>query len=111
LRERFIAYLQNDLFVEDCYVGADPAYWVPVRVITELAWHSLFARNMFIRTDSGGRQDALQPGFTVIDAPGFTANPDVDGTRSEVFVVIHFGRREVLIGGTPYAGEMQRRPR
>jgi phosphoenolpyruvate carboxykinase (ATP) len=108
LRERMMAYLQTDLFVQDCYVGADPAYRVPIRVITELAWHNLFARNMFIQVESREALAAHEPAFTVIDAPGFLANPELDGTRSEVFVLIHFGRREVLIGGTPYAGEMKK---
>jgi len=108
LRGRLLAYLQDrDLFVQDCFVGADPRYRTPIRVVTETAWHSLFARNMFIRATP----DELvvhEPEFTVIQAPGFHAIPELDGTRSEVFVVVHFGARLILIGGTPYAGEIKK---
>ena len=108
LRQRLLAYWQGrDLFVQDCFVGADPRYRLAVRVVTETAWHSLFARNLFIQA----RRDDLErhePDFTVLCAPGFHANPEVDGTRSEVFVVIHFGERVILIGGTQYAGEIKK---
>ncbi len=108
LHQRMLAYLQGrDLFVQDCFVGADPEYRLPVRVVTETAWHCLFAHNMFIR--SGAEvSNSDTPGFTLIHAPNFHAIPDVDGTRSEVFVVIHFGKRLVLIGGTHYAGEIKK---
>jgi phosphoenolpyruvate carboxykinase (ATP) len=109
LRDRFMAYLQGkDLYVQDCYVGADPAYRVPIRVITETAWHSLFARNMFVQEADPDTLAQHVPHFTVIDAPGFNADPEVDGTHSETFVMLHFGRREVLIGGTAYAGEIKK---
>jgi phosphoenolpyruvate carboxykinase (ATP) len=78
-----------------------------VRVATETAWHSLFARNMFIQA----RHDELEshrPEFTVLCAPGFHADPAIDGTRSEVFIVLHFGERLILIGGTQYAGEIKK---
>lgn len=105
---RMLAYLQGkDLFVQDCFVGADPRYRLPIRVITETAWHSLFARNMFIQA----KPDELArhvPEFTVINAPNFHADPDVDGTRSEVFIVIHFGKKLILIGGSQYAGEIKK---
>jgi phosphoenolpyruvate carboxykinase (ATP) len=108
LHRRLLAYLQGkDLFVQDCFAGADPAYRLPLRVITETAWHNLFARNMFIQPD----RDQLEkhvPQFTVLNAPNFHAEPEVDGTHSEVFVVIHFGLRLVLIGGTQYAGEIKK---
>jgi phosphoenolpyruvate carboxykinase (ATP) len=93
LQHRLLAYLQGkDLFIQDCFAGADPAYRLPIRVITETAWHNLFARNMFIQ----GKAEALArhvPQFTVINAPNFHAVPEVDGTRSEVFIVIHFGQK------------------
>ena len=108
LRTRFLAYIQTDLFVQDCYVGADHAFRLPVRVITELAWHNLFARNMFIRVQDADELARHEPAFTVIDIPGFRANPETDGTRSEAFILVHFGRREVLIGGTSYAGEIKK---
>jgi len=109
LRARLTAYLQGkDLFVQDCKAGAHERYQLPIRVITELAWHSLFARNMFIQEADATRLEQHQPAFTVIDAPGFHAIPEEDGTRSEAFVLLHFGRREVIIGGTQYAGEIKK---
>jgi phosphoenolpyruvate carboxykinase (ATP) len=108
LRHRLLSHLQGrDLFVQDCFAGADPAYRLPIRVITETAWHSLFARNMFIRATPEELAGHV-PQFTVIDVPSFHAIPEQDGTRSEVFVAIHFGKRLVLIGGTQYAGEIKK---
>lgn len=107
LRRRLFVYLQGkDLFVQDCAVGADPDHRLAVRVLTETAWHSLFAHNMFIRLSD--EVSVESPRFTVIHAPGFHANPAIDGTRSESFVIIHFARRLVLIGGTQYAGEIKK---
>jgi phosphoenolpyruvate carboxykinase (ATP) len=109
LRSRMAAYLQGqELFVQDCYAGADPAYRVPIRIVTQMAWHSLFARNMFLHEPDLAQLARHVPAFTVIDAPGFHARPGRDGTRSEVFILIHLGRREVLIGGTLYAGEIKK---
>ncbi len=109
LRARLTAYLQGrDLFVQDCYVGAHPEYRVPIRVVTTRAWHNLFARNMFLRELDPEALRAHVPRFTVIDAPLFQAVPAEDGTRSEVFVVLNFERREVIIGGTDYAGEIKK---
>jgi phosphoenolpyruvate carboxykinase (ATP) len=108
LRSQMLAYLQGrDLYVQDCYVGADERYRMPIRVITESAWHNLFAHNMFIRPneDLSARPE---PEFTVIQAPGFHAHPESDGTRSEVFIVLNFGEKTVLIGGTEYAGEIKK---
>ncbi len=109
LRARLTAYFQGkDLYVEDCYAGADPKTQLPIRVITETAWHKLFARNMFLRERDPEKLASHQPKFTVIHAPGFNADPQQDGTRSEVFVLVHFGRRETIIGGTSYAGEIKK---
>ncbi len=109
LRARLTAYFQGrDLFVQDCYVGADPAYHLPIRVVTETAWHSLFARNMFIQIPDPAKLAAHAPEFTLLHAPGFTATPEEDGTNSEAFILIHFGRKEVIIGGTAYAGEIKK---
>ena len=108
LHARLAAYLQGkDIFVQDCFAGADKAYRLPIRIITENAWHSLFARNMFIQGEPSELTTHV-PEFTVIDAPGFHAIPELDGTRSAVFVVIDFGQRLVLIGGTQYAGEIKK---
>ena len=109
LRARLFSYLEGrELFVQDCHVGADEEHRLPIRVITEMAWHALFARNMFLPVTDREALLAHVPGFTVISAPGFHSRPEMDGTRSEVFILIHFGRKEVLIGGTLYAGEIKK---
>ncbi len=108
LYDRLMAYLQGrDLFVFDGFVGADPRYRVPVRVINEYAWHNLFVHQLFIRPQ-GRDLLAHSPQFTVVCAPGFLADPQADGTRSEAFVVISFTHGVVIIGGTQYAGEMKK---
>lgn len=98
---------ERDLFVQDLFAGADPAYRMPVRVITEKAWHSLFARNMFVRPASEALT-GFEPRFTVVDLCEYKADPERDGTRSEVFVCVSFDERLVLIGGTHYAGEIKK---
>jgi phosphoenolpyruvate carboxykinase (ATP) len=106
---RVAAYLQGrDLFVFDGYAGADPRYRLPVRVITEQAWHNLFARNMFIVEPDGEKLREHQPGFTVINAGRFQADPKRDGTSSPTFILVDFAQRIVLIGGTVYAGEIKK---
>src|SRR5262249_16023588 len=107
LERDLLASLTGDVFVQDCFAGADPTYQIPVRVVTELAWHSLFARNLFIKRDPQARFDASRA-FTVVSAPGFLAEPGRHGTRSEVVIAINFARRMVLIGGTSYAGEIKK---
>jgi phosphoenolpyruvate carboxykinase (ATP) len=105
---RMMAYFQGrDVFVQDAIAGNHPEYQLPIRVVTENAWHSLFARNLFLRQDKDKLPDHM-PEFTIIQAPGFRANPEVDGTNSEVFIIINFGKRLVLIGGTSYAGEIKK---
>ncbi len=108
LYARMLAYLQGrDLFIQDCYAGADPNYRISVRVITETAWHSLFAHNMFIQPP---REElaSFVPDFTIINVPNFHAVPELDGTRSEACVIVNFARRLILIGGTSYAGEIKK---
>src|SRR5579864_7629318 len=98
---------EKDVYVLDAFAGADPTYRIPVRVVTELAWHNLFARNLFI--PAGGKAlDGFVPEFAVVDACNFLAQPERDGTRSETFIIIDFGRKLVLIGGTTYAGEIKK---
>jgi len=102
------AYLRDkDLFVLDAWAGADPAFTMPIQIVTEFAWHSLFARNMFLPALAGSAA-VHRPEFTVIDAPNFTAVPARHGTRSDVFILVHLARRLVLIGGTHYAGEIKK---
>lgn len=108
LYRRLIAYLQGrDIYVQDCFSGADPAYRLPVRIITETAWHSLFTRNMFIRATDEELINHV-PQFTVIQAPNFHALPEEDGTNSSAFIVVNFDKRMVLIGGTQYGGEIKK---
>ncbi|HLF29312.1 MAG TPA: phosphoenolpyruvate carboxykinase (ATP) [Anaerolineae bacterium] len=106
---RMQGFLQGrDLFVQDCYAGADPAYRLPVRIITELAWHSLFTRNMFMppRTREAYRQHV--PEFTVLCAPSFKGTPQIDGTNSNTFIILNFDQRLCIIGNTAYAGEIKK---
>ena len=109
LLARLQGYLQGrDVFVQDCFAGADPEYSLPIRIITQKAWHSLFARTMFLKVRG---QDALKrhvPEFTVIAAPAFQASPMVDGTRTETFIILNFRERLAIIGGTNYAGEIKK---
>lgn len=108
LHKRMLTHLNGkELFVQNPYVVADPKYRLPVRIITETAYHSLFSRNMFIDAPMGV-DTGRKPEFTVIDAPSFHANPDVDGTRTEVFVLLNLEKRLILIGGTSYAGEIKK---
>ncbi len=108
LHEDVRAYLDaREIYVQDLFGGADPAYRLPVRFVTPNAWHALFVRNMFIRAVPAELAQ-FRPGFTVLHAPDFEADPARHGTRSGTFVVIHFGKKLVLIGGTRYAGEMKK---
>lgn len=107
LFRRLQAYLQGkDLFVQDAHVGADKKYRLPVRVITEFAWQSLFARNLFRKAHEPGESHEAK--FNVIGVPNFKAIPEVDGTASEAFIILSFERRLVLVGGTAYAGEIKK---
>jgi phosphoenolpyruvate carboxykinase (ATP) len=109
LKNRLCAYLQGkDVFVENCYAGADTSYRVPIRVISERASAALFARTMFIRELDSEMLTHHTPEFTVIHAPNFQGDPAVDGTHSEAFVLLHFGKKLILIGGTAYAGEIKK---
>jgi len=109
LYSRVLAYLQGrEIYVQDCYAGADQDHQLHIRVITETAWHSLFARNMFVQIKDLTKVESHNPGFTVIHVPGFKAVPAIDGTNSEVFVVVDYGKQLVLIGGTSYAGEIKK---
>jgi phosphoenolpyruvate carboxykinase (ATP) len=108
LHERMRAYVRGrDLFVQDLFVGADPAHRLAVRVITESAWANLFARNLFIRP-TPQELEQFEPNFVVFNVPSFQAVPDRDGTRSETFIILHPAQRLVIIGGTGYAGEIKK---
>jgi phosphoenolpyruvate carboxykinase (ATP) len=107
LRHDLLASLDGtELFVQDCHAGADASYRLPIRVITQYAWHNLFARNLFIAGASADTAHA--PEFTIIDAPGFQATPSRHGSASDVVIALSFAERLVLIGGTSYAGEIKK---
>ncbi len=108
LLQRVQAYLQNrEIYVQDLYAGADPEYRLSVRVVTEQAWHNLFARNMFIRPPRA-ELPGFQPDYTVIQAPGFRANAAIDGCRSETVIAANLSRRVIVIAGSSYAGEIKK---
>jgi phosphoenolpyruvate carboxykinase (ATP) len=96
----------KELFVLDCFAGADPKYRLPVRVINEFAWHNLFCRNLFI--DDPAAAEAAAPQFTIIDSPSFKADPKRHGSQSDVMIALNFAKRLVLIAGSSYAGEMKK---
>jgi phosphoenolpyruvate carboxykinase (ATP) len=103
------SYLQNkEVFVQDCYAGADPNYRIKVRVITEHAWHNLFARTMFIREFDEEVLANFEPDWTVLHCPGFQADPEHEHTNSEAFILLNIDRKMVVIGGTSYAGEIKK---
>jgi phosphoenolpyruvate carboxykinase (ATP) len=106
---RLQGYLQGrDIFIQDCYGGSDPEYRLPVRIITEAAWHSLFARNMFIKPESTEEYRRFAPEFTVIAAPGFKSFPQIDQTPTETFIVLNFAQKLCIIGNTGYGGEIKK---
>jgi phosphoenolpyruvate carboxykinase (ATP) len=97
----------RELFVQDCFAGADKEYTLPIRVIAQRAWHTLFARQLFIRPDPLSTAEHI-PQFTVFFAPAFYTNPDQDGTRSKTCIAINFKKRAIIIAGTEYAGELKK---
>ena len=109
LKADFLAALaqRETLFVQDLYGGSQPEHRVNVRVINELAWHSLFIRTMLVRPDES-ELDWFAPEYTIIDLPSFRADPERHGTRSETVIAVNLTDKLILIGGTAYAGEMKK---
>jgi phosphoenolpyruvate carboxykinase (ATP) len=106
---RMQGYLQGrDVFVQDCFGGADPDYRLPIRIITEYAWHSLFVRNMFIKPETAEEYRRHVPEFTIVCVPGFKASPQIDQTPSETFIVLNFAKKMCIIGNTAYGGEIKK---
>ncbi|PWB67429.1 MAG: phosphoenolpyruvate carboxykinase (ATP) [Holophagae bacterium] len=106
---RVQAFLQDEeLFVQDCFVGADPEYRMPVRVITEHAWHSLFARHLFIKPKSLDEYQSHIPEFTVLAVPSFRCDPRIDNTRSETAIILNFAQRIALVCNSMYGGEIKK---
>jgi phosphoenolpyruvate carboxykinase (ATP) len=108
LRARLVEYLADrDLYSQDMYIGAHPSHRRSLRVYTETAWASIFARNLFRRPP---REDleGFAPNFTIINAPSFEADPSTEGTRSGTAILLHLQRMEIIIVGTMYAGEIKK---
>jgi phosphoenolpyruvate carboxykinase (ATP) len=109
LYNRLLGYFQGrDLFVQDCYAGADPSYRMPIRVVTEFAWHSHFARNMFILPETNEELRRHVPEFTIIAAPGFQAVPQIDGSATKTAIVLNFAQKVCVIANSAYAGEIKK---
>lgn len=108
LLSRMAAYFKGlDIFIQDAYVRISKNEHMPIRVITETAWHNLFVRSNYLHPDPN-MLDNFRPEFTVLHAPSFRAIPERDGTNSDVFVILDFSRKLILIGGTSFAGEIQK---
>jgi phosphoenolpyruvate carboxykinase (ATP) len=108
LKGRVQAFLQGqELFTQDLYAGADPAYRVRVRLVTTQAWNALFARNMFIRPAAAELED-FEPDYVILHAPLFHTDPAVDGVRSSTSIVLSFEQRLIVIAGSEYAGEVKK---
>ena len=109
LYNKVITYLKekDELFVFKGFAGADPASRLAIQVVNEFAWHNLFVHQLFIRPT---KEELLthEAQFTIVSAPTFKADPAVDGTNSETFIIVNMEKRIVLIGGTEYAGEMKK---
>lgn len=108
LTQDFMTYAQGkELFVQDLFGGADKTHRLPVRVVTEFAWHSLFIQHLLIEPKPS-ELSQFMPGFTIIDLPGFQADPKRHGTAGGTVIALSFEKKLVLIGGTSYAGEMKK---
>jgi phosphoenolpyruvate carboxykinase (ATP) len=106
---RLQGFLQGrDLFVLDCYVGADPEFRMPIRIVTELAWHSLFVRNMFIPLQTNEECRRHIPEFTVVAAPSFKGIPQIDQTSTNTFIALNFAQNLCIVGNSAYAGEVKK---
>ncbi len=109
LFNRLQGFLQGrDVFVQDCYVGIDTQHRMPIRIIAEYAWHSLFARNMFILPNTREEYRRHVPDFTVMCAPSFKGLPQIDATRTDTFIALNFAQCLCIIGNTGYAGEIKK---
>ncbi len=106
---RLQGFLQGrDLFIQDCFGGADPNYTLPIRIITEYAWQSLFARNMFILPETNEDYRRHVPQFTVVSVPSFQSYPSIDGSPSKTFIALNLDQGLCIIGNTAYGGEIKK---
>jgi phosphoenolpyruvate carboxykinase (ATP) len=108
LRRKIIAYMEDkELYIRDAFACDHPEYRLNVRVVAELPWSSLFAYNMFLRPNAE-ELESFTPQWHVLCAPGFKADPSIDGTRQDNFAIVDFTERCIIIGGTGYTGEIKK---
>ncbi|WP_462250032.1 phosphoenolpyruvate carboxykinase (ATP) [Ekhidna sp.] len=108
LYQKMVKFIEDKkVYVREAYAGADKTHRLRVRVINTMAWHNLFAYNMFLRPEQY-KVEEFDPNFTILCVPEFKADPEVDGTRQSNFAIINFTKRMILIGGTAYSGEMKK---
>lgn len=108
LQEKMVSYLsEKEIFVRDAYACADPNYRLNVRVVNELPWSNMFVYNMFLRPSKEELKN-FNPEWTIINAPGFHADPAEDGTRQHNFAILNFTKKVILVGGTGYTGEIKK---
>lgn len=108
LHQKVLNYLsEKELYVRDCYACADPKYNINIRVVNEYAWSNLFAYNMFLRPTNQEIEN-FETEWTILNAPGFMADAEVDGTRQHNFAILNFTKKIILIGGTGYTGEIKK---
>jgi phosphoenolpyruvate carboxykinase (ATP) len=108
LRSKIVNYLADkEVYVRDAYACADEKYRLSLRLVAEYPWSAMFANNMFLRPTTNEILNA-NPEWTILCAPGFKANPDIDGTRQSNFSIINFAEKEIIIGGTGYTGEIKK---
>ncbi len=108
IHKKIIKYLNNkELFVRDSYACAEKKYRMNIRVVNEYPWSNLFAHNMFLRPNNEEIKN-FKPEWTILNAPGFMANPNIDGTRQHNFAILSFTKKIILIGGTAYTGEIKK---
>ncbi|WP_394355333.1 phosphoenolpyruvate carboxykinase (ATP) [Pararhodonellum marinum] len=108
LHEKMLYFLADrEIYIRDAYAGADPNYRLNLRIVNTFAWHNLFCHNLFLRPKKEELEE-FEPNFTIICAPGFEADPALDGTRQKNFAILNMTKRIILIGGTAYAGEMKK---
>jgi phosphoenolpyruvate carboxykinase (ATP) len=108
LHNRMLAYLAGkEIYVRDAYACADPRYRINIRVVTEKPWSNLFANNLFLRPKREELEN-FQHEWLIINAPGFKADPKIDGTRQHNFAILNFTKKTILIGGTGYTGEIKK---
>ena len=108
LHDQLLAYFENkEVYVRDAYACADDQYRMNIRLVSEYPWSNQFAYNMFLRP-TAEELETFDPEWTILNAPGFLANPELDGLRQENFAIINFAKKQIIIGGTGYTGEIKK---